>query len=137
MRFQKSSILGFLFLTMIIIALPLTIFVAQHSQDNRQHAATQYPNFNGIDYNLFLRELSVQKGDGGNPTSTPTTTPTQSIQNTPTPQTTPTPLPIGSSFAQICGTQICINGKPYHIHGATAYGQYANAAKSKRCNFFP
>lgn len=39
----------------------------------------------GIDYNLFLRELSVQNGDGGpTPSSTPTPQPTNVITSTPT-----------------------------------------------------
>jgi hypothetical protein len=40
---------------------------------------------------------------------------------------TPSPSPVANGMAQICGTQICINGTPFRIHGATAYGQYSNA----------
>jgi len=60
-------------------------------------------------------------------------TPKPPIYNAPSIQSTTTTSAINqpsptSAFASICGTQICINGSPYHIHGATAYGQYNNAA---------
>jgi len=29
-------------------------------------------------------------------------------------------------FVSVCGTQLCLAGKPFVIHGATAYGEYAN-----------
>jgi len=29
-----------------------------------------------------------------------------------------------TGFVQVCGTQLCLNGQPYVIHGATAYGAY-------------
>lgn len=31
-----------------------------------------------------------------------------------------------SSFVQVCGLKFCINGTPFTIHGATAYGEYSD-----------
>jgi hypothetical protein len=56
------------------------------------------------------------------PTRTPTPIPTRELPST------PTSLPASSRFVQVCGTQLCLNGQPFRIHGATAYQQYANAA---------
>ena len=33
-----------------------------------------------------------------------------------------------TGFVQVCGTQLCINGQPFTIHGATAYGTYSSPA---------
>jgi hypothetical protein len=33
---------------------------------------------------------------------------------------------VSSSFVGVCGTQLCLNGHTFVIHGATAYGQYDN-----------
>jgi len=33
-----------------------------------------------------------------------------------------------SGFVQVCGIQLCINNKPFVIHGATAYGTYSQPA---------
>lgn len=33
-----------------------------------------------------------------------------------------------SSFVQVCGLQLCLNGKPFVIHGGTAYGTYSQPA---------
>jgi hypothetical protein len=70
------------------------------------------------------------------PTPTPSLTPT-SVPTAiagpgawgPPPATgtpTPTPPPAASGFVTTCGTGLCLNGAPYSIKGATAYGQYTN-----------
>lgn len=33
-----------------------------------------------------------------------------------------------SNFVQVCGTQLCLHGQPFVIHGATAYGTYSQAS---------
>lgn len=50
----------------------------------------------------------------------PTATPMPTIK----PTATPTPTPITSNFIQVCGTQLCSNGVPFRVRGATAYGHY-------------
>jgi hypothetical protein len=32
--------------------------------------------------------------------------------------------PAHDAFVKVCGTSLCVNGEPYVIHGATAYGTY-------------
>lgn len=34
----------------------------------------------------------------------------------------------GSPFVRVCGTQLCLYGAPFRIHGATAYGTYDDPA---------
>ncbi|HEX4213619.1 MAG TPA: hypothetical protein VIA06_09890 [Candidatus Dormibacteraeota bacterium] len=36
------------------------------------------------------------------------------------------PAPRGDGFIRVCGTQLCLQGRPFVIHGASAYGQYAD-----------
>jgi hypothetical protein len=88
-----------------------------------------------------LRPLAAQTpSPPSRPSATPTPTPTSMPISTPELPSTPTSLPASSRFVQVCGTQLCLNGQPYRIHGATAYSQYANAtneialAKQARLN---
>ncbi|MBV8949765.1 MAG: hypothetical protein JOZ99_02740 [Actinobacteria bacterium] len=39
---------------------------------------------------------------------------------------TTTPPVSSSSFVSVCGMQLCLNGRAWRIHGATAYGMYDN-----------
>ena len=88
---------------------------------------------NGIDYNILLRRFGevgvgkVQVIPGVPMIAQFNTTPCAMTTPTDTPHPTPTAPPQSNGFAQVCGSQICINGKPFHVHGATAYGQYSNA----------
>jgi hypothetical protein len=63
------------------------------------------------------------------PSPTPTATPTPTTAPTPAPTATPSPTPTPtppSSFVTVCGLRLCVNGQPFEVKGATAYGQYQN-----------
>ena len=53
--------------------------------------------------------------------------PTTTVAPTTT-STTTTTVPPAGNFVYACGTQLCLDGAPFVIKGATAYGQYTNPA---------
>ena len=102
----------------------------------------------GVDYNLFLRELSVQSGDGGNPNPTPQPTGTNPSTQPTTPQptgnTSPTPtnnpnapshfntLPVGATLPSEAQCAAWVKKTPENRPENTAANKINEYAKGVR-----